>query len=87
MTDGYQSTCSPNLFTSCVLSSNITVGGVPGYSNLTFLGAASAGLQTLQWGNNINPNSFKPSSTFQIITYVDGWGVEKSNGYIMLTMN
>ena len=46
-----------------------------------------AGTHTLKWGNNVNPNSFKPTSSFTIYTYSSGYGVEKSSGYITLTMD
>ncbi len=68
---GFQTTCSPNTFTSCILT-NIANNG---YNNLTFIGSVSGGLHTISWGNNINPNSYKPTSSFELYTYSTGWGV------------
>lgn len=49
--------------------------GYSGYNNLTFIGSMAAGLQTVSWGNNYNPNSYKPTSNFEVYTYLNGWGV------------
>lgn len=47
-----------------------------GYYNLTFIGTTQAGIQAISWGNNVNPNSFKPTSTFEMYTYSsNGWGI------------
>lgn len=50
------------------------------------MGSITPGVKTVSWGNNINPNSFNPTSSFELYTYLGGWGVEKSTGYTILTM-
>lgn len=45
------------------------------------------GIQRLNWGGVTNPNSFKPTSSFQLFTYLNGWEVEKSSGNIVIVMN
>jgi hypothetical protein len=54
---------------------------------LTFIGALAAGSYQLQWGLVTNPNSFAPTSSFQIYTYSSGYGVENSQGVISIAMN
>lgn len=72
----YEATCAPNTFSSCSLSGR----------NLTFIGTLPAGSYALSWGYNTNPNSLKPTSSFSITTYFQGWPVETSSGIIRLTM-
>lgn len=79
---GFETTCTPNTYTSCSITSIVSTG----YKNITFIGSITAGPQTITWGSNVNPNSFKPTSSFELYTYSGGWGVERSTGYIILTM-
>lgn len=72
----FKATCAPNNFSSCSLSAR----------NLTFIGSLPAGSYSLSWGYNTNPNSLKPTSSFSITTYFQGWPVETSTGVIRLTM-
>jgi hypothetical protein len=62
---GFGATCAPSSFTECSLNGN----------NLTFVGTQSAGNYQLQWGYVTNPNSFLPTSSFQVYTYSNGYGV------------
>ena len=48
---GFETTCTPNTFSSCSLSG----------SNLTYQGNLPAGTYTLGWGQVTNPASLKPS--------------------------
>lgn len=57
---GFETTCTPNTYTSCFIQS---VNG-SAYKNITFMGTTAAGVQTISWGSNTNPNSFKPTSSF-----------------------
>jgi hypothetical protein len=59
-------TCAPSSFSSCSLSGN----------NLTFVAPSTlaAGNYQLQWGYVTNPNSFAPTSSFQIYSYYNGYG-------------
>ena len=64
---GFSATCAPSTFSSCALSGN----------NLTFTAPSTltAGSYQLQWGYVTNPNSFGPTSSFQIFSYSNGFGV------------
>lgn len=76
---GYAFTCASAFFSSCSLTG----------SNLTFFtpSVLSAGSYQLQFGAVTNPNSFAPTSPFQIYTYYNGFGVENSQGLLNIAMN
>ena len=73
---GVETTCTPNSFSSCSL-----VG-----SNLTYEGTLPAGSYTLTWGLVTNPSSLKPTDSFSVITLLNGWQVERSQGTVSVTM-
>jgi hypothetical protein len=64
---GFSITCAPSSFSSCALNGN----------NLTFTAPSTlpAGSYQLQWGYVTNPNAFAPTSSFQIFSYSNGFGV------------
>lgn len=76
---GYVFSCASSFFSSCLLTGN----------NLTFFtpSALSAGSYQLQFGSVTNPNSFAPTSPFQIYSYSNGFGVENSQGLLNIAMN
>ena len=57
-------------------------------NNISFKTSTSiTGQAIVGWGNALMPNSFKPTSTFVITTYYNGWVVSTTSLYIGLKMN
>ena len=56
-------------------------------NTLTFTTTQTAGgAYSVSWGDNSNPNSFEPTSSFQVSTYTSGFGVEQHSGFISISM-
>ena len=80
----YQSTCAPNTYSQCELT---TATDGSGQLNLTFTGTiSSGGTYSVSWDGNVNPNSMRTTSQFTITTYSLGWAVEKSVSGTSMTL-